>query len=78
MTCPCGSTETRGGDDGEFLRCAACSASLETTCALCERAIQPGGANPLCSWCEGVAKAHGQLMADAQRYPDPEHDWVAR
>lgn len=45
---------------------------LATECSLCDRPIPPEAKLPLCSRCEGTARAAGQYEADARRYPDPE------
>jgi len=44
----------------------------EADCSICEGAIPQDATLPLCASCEGAARAHGKLLADAKRYPDPE------
>lgn len=48
-----------------------------TACSICDRKFDQPTTNPLCGRCEATAKAHGQLLTDASRYPDPEHERVA-
>lgn len=43
------------------------------TCSLCDARVPAGAPRPLCSKCDRTAEAHGRALANAQRYPDPEH-----
>lgn len=45
----------------------------EADCSLCGADIPQDATVPLCATCELTCRAHGKQMADAARYPDPEH-----
>lgn len=54
--------------------CAPAEDMRFSACSICERPIDVREQRtPLCTSCESSARAHGRLMADAQRYPDPDH-----
>lgn len=61
--------------------CDACAPAEEMRfdrCSLCDGKIDVRESRlPLCPYCQSVAQAHGELEANARRYPDPEQRGAA-